>query len=108
MANLGRNISDRELNEIIASADKDHNGKIDFEEFLDLMEGQAERSNGDEELLAAFQVFDRDGSGNISLAELTDVMRSLGEKLSSADLRAMMLEADQDGDGEINFQGVFV
>jgi len=107
MANLGRDISDRELNEIIASADKDRNGTIDFEEFLDLMEHQAERSSSDEELLAAFQVFDRDGSGNISLAELSDVMRSLGETLTKTELKEMMREADENGDGEINFQGTF-
>ncbi|CCO34772.1 Calmodulin Short=CaM [Rhizoctonia solani AG-1 IB] len=58
----------------------------------------------DEELDEAFKVFDRDGSGQISEEELKAVMNSLGERLTDAEVHAMMLEADTNGDGQIDYK----
>lgn len=60
----------------------------------------------EEELRAAFAVFDKDQSGKISAAELRHVMTNLGEKLSDEEVDEMMREADVDGDGEIDYNGV--
>ena len=56
------------------------------------------------ELREAFNVFDKDGNGTISEDELRQVMHNLGEKLTDEDIKAMMREADTDGDGEVNFE----
>lgn len=41
-----------------------------------------------------------------SAMELRSAMASLGEKLSDDELAEMMREADLDGDGVINFEGM--
>ena len=50
-----------------------------------------------------YRVFDQDGDGLISEAELHSTMTSLGEPLTRAEVRAMIREADIDGDGFVNF-----
>lgn len=49
------------------------------------------------------KVFDRDGDGFISANELRDSMTNLGERLSHDEVSDMIKEADQDGDGQINY-----
>jgi len=56
-----------------------------------------------EELKKAFLLFDKDGNGRITSDELSDVMRSLGQKPSDREVEAMIQQADQDGDGSIDF-----
>ena len=58
----------------------------------------------EEETLQAFRVFDKDGNGYITADELGLVMRNLGEKLSQDELKAMMREADTNGDGKIDYE----
>ncbi|KAI3378687.1 hypothetical protein SNEBB_005612 [Seison nebaliae] len=55
-------------------------------------------------LFDTFKAFDRDGNGLISIEEISAVMKYLGEDLTDADLREMMMEADRDGDGYISFE----
>ena len=61
----------------------------------------------DEELLEAFRVFDQDGDGFISAEELRFLMCNLGEKLTQEEVNEMIAEADQDGDGQVNYRGNF-
>lgn len=113
MRSLGHNPSERELHDMINEIDKDRNGTIDFDEFLEMMtRNSALNKTGskggavdeeEEELLQAFKVFDKDGNGTISEVELRDVMKSLGELLSEREIKQMIEEADGDGDGEIDF-----
>ncbi|TMW56521.1 hypothetical protein Poli38472_006531 [Pythium oligandrum] len=51
----------------------------------------------------AFALFDKDESGGIDKNELAHVMQSLGQQVSEAELKAIMAEADADGDGKISF-----
>ena len=55
----------------------------------------------------AFRVFDKDGNGYISALELRHVMTNLGEKLTEDEVDEMIAEADQDGDGQVNYEGQF-
>ena len=48
-------------------------------------------------------MFDSDGSGKISQEELKLVMQNLGEKLTDEEITEMIREADEDGDGEVDF-----
>ena len=52
-----------------------------------------------------FLVFDKDGDGYITKDELRKVMSLLNEKLTDAELDEMILEADEDGDGRVNYEG---
>ena len=105
MKSLGQKPTDKELEQMIKSVDKDNNNEIDFEEFLTLMSSKKPgKDDPDRELKDAFAVFDADGSGTISRSELKKLMKSLGQKLSDAELDAMMDEVDTDGNGEIDFK----
>ena len=68
-------------------------------------------SNLTEEQIAefkeAFSLFDKDGDGNITSKELGTVMRSLSQNPTEAELRDMINEVDADGNGTIDFQGLW-
>ncbi|TAQ90382.1 hypothetical protein B7494_g1297 [Chlorociboria aeruginascens] len=104
MRSLGQNPSESELQDMINEVDADNNGTIDFPEFLTMMARKMKDTDSEEEIREAFKVFDRDNNGFISAAELRHVMTSIGEKLTDDEVDEMIREADQDGDGRIDFQ----
>ncbi|XP_006822821.1 neo-calmodulin-like [Saccoglossus kowalevskii] len=57
-----------------------------------------------DDLYHAFREFDRNHDGFISIDELRRTMKKLGEKITEDELREMMREADQDGDGRVNYR----
>ena len=50
-------------------------------------------------------MFDRDGNGYIDENELRHVLTNLGERLTDAEVHEMMLEADINNDGKIDYDG---
>lgn len=55
---------------------------------------------------SASRVFDKNNDGLISSNELRHVMTSLGERLSEEEVDDMIKEADLDGDGQVNYEGM--
>lgn len=121
MKGLGLNPSDSELHDLIAEADVNKDGSIDFNglyprlgflglapqlticvEFLNMMARTVKEVDNEEELKNAFKVFDKDGSGTISAIELRAVLQHLGENLTDDDLDEMLKMADKNGDGNID------
>ena len=49
-------------------------------------------------------MFDKDGNGKISKEELKLVMKNLGENLTDAEISEMILEADDNGDGAVDYE----
>merc|ERR1712013_48687 len=97
------NLSQKELQKMIAKIDKNGMGSINFEDFKCMMQQQLEQKSADDEIRQAFELFDKDKDGKISPKELKEVMLSLGEQLSDRDVSDMIYEADQTGDGCINY-----
>ena len=88
---------------MIKHVDKNSNeGGIDFQEFIELMVKHG--SNIDEDIAESFKVFDINGDGLITGDELQVTMNNLGEPMNENDVKAMIDEADLDGDGKINFK----
>ena len=56
----------------------------------------------------AFSFFDQDGDGTITADELCMCMKKLGEELSKEEIEEMVKEADADGNGEIEFSGMYI
>ena len=104
MRSLGQNPTEVELQDMINEVDANHNGVIDFPEFLSMMTRQMNSDEREEEIWEAFRVFDKDGNGLISAAELRLVMDSLGEKLTDEEVDEMVRVADMDGDGQVNYE----
>ena len=79
-----------------------HEGGIDFEEFIELLVNHGR--NLTEDIAQSFKVFDIDGDGLITQDELSTTMNSLGDPMNEQEVKAMIAEADLDGDGKINFK----
>ena len=92
--------SDEDLRDMVRNVDKNANGAIDFNEFIEMMlkQGMVKNtfegetiflswgSNADEDAAHAFKVFDRDGDGLITAEELRylDITSGLGNVFFSS------------------------
>lgn len=56
--------------------------------------------------ISLLPLYVQDGNGYISAAELRHVMTNLGEKLTDEEVDEMIREADIDGDGQVNYEGI--
>eukprot|EP00058_Branchiostoma_floridae_P008437 XP_002593925.1 hypothetical protein BRAFLDRAFT_98224 [Branchiostoma floridae] len=74
-----------------------------FDEILGLMGQRMQDVDEEEKLKNAFKTFDKDGDGYITPADLRVVMTNLGEKLTDDEVDEMIHDADQDGDGKIDY-----
>ena len=52
-------------------------------------------------------MFDKDGNGFINAAEIRRVMTNLGDKLTDDEVDQMIRMSDLDGDGQVNYEGVY-
>ena len=104
MRKLNQNPTEDDLKDMISVVDKKGDGKIDFDEFVEMMERRKDEADTEQEIINAFRVFDKDGNGLISKAELSNIMSILGDTLSAEEIEEMIIEADVDGDGFINYE----
>lgn len=81
------------------------NGIIDFSEFLQMMARKMQEVDVENDIREAFKVFDKENKGYITASELRHIMTNLGEKLSDDEADEMLMEADRDGDGQIDYEG---
>ena len=64
------NPTEEELEDMVNEVDADHDGSVNFQEFLDMMSKSSEAANNEDEIREAFKVFDKNEDGFISEAEL--------------------------------------
>ena len=92
---------------MISDIDKDGNGTIDFQEFLEMMTNKMSEKDSREEILKAFRLFDDDNTGTITLRNLRRVARELGETMTDEELQEMVDRADSNGDGAVTLDDFF-
>ena len=100
MESLNLQTSAREVKAFLKATDTDHNGAIDFQEFVSMMGKKARRGP----LLLAFKTFDKNGDGFISMDELRKGLKASGDNVSETELECIMARADTDGDGKVNYE----
>eukprot|EP00826_Nyctotherus_ovalis_P052798 TRINITY_DN6763_c0_g1_i6.p1 TRINITY_DN6763_c0_g1~~TRINITY_DN6763_c0_g1_i6.p1 ORF type:complete len:573 (+),score=137.58 TRINITY_DN6763_c0_g1_i6:94-1719(+) len=91
-----------EVESIMAVADVDNNGTIDYSEFL-LAMGNKKKLISKANIRQAFDAFDIDKSGSISANEIKKVL-GLEKNFSEEVWRNMIEQIDSNNDGEISFK----
>ncbi|KAM3863848.1 calcium-binding protein 5b [Diretmus argenteus] len=109
MRTMGYMPTEMELIELSQNINMNLGGRVDFEDFVELMSPKllAETAGmiGLKELKDAFKEFDMDGDGSITSDELRHaVMKLLGEQTSKNEIDAVVREADNNGDGTVDFE----
>nr|XP_004656821.1 calcium-binding protein 2 isoform X1 [Jaculus jaculus] len=95
--------------ELIEISQQISGGKVDFEDFVELMGPKllAETADmiGVRELRDAFREFDTNRDGCISLGELRAALKALlGERLSQREVDEILQDIDLNGDGLVDFE----
>ncbi|UMM41613.1 hypothetical protein L5515_017799 [Caenorhabditis briggsae] len=99
MQKMGQSPTEDELDAMFEAADKDHDGNIDFQEFLVIAKANPLSLS----LKAVFEELDVDGDGYITRSELRTAFQRMGHSLSDQDIKAIYRHVDQNNDGKINF-----
>merc|ERR1711998_586497 len=102
MKALGFEPKKEEIAKMVKEMDKDGDATVDLEEFFKMMAEKMNQKDGKEEMLKGMKLFDDDGTGKVSFKNFQRVAKELGETLSDDDLKAIIADADTDGDGEIS------
>ncbi|TNN83472.1 Calcium-binding protein 5 [Liparis tanakae] len=109
MRTMGYMPTEMELIELSQNINMNLGGRVDFEDFVELMTPKllAETAGmiGLKELKDAFREFDLDGDGAITTEELRRAMiKLLGEQTSKNEINAVVREVDKNGDGTVDFE----
>ncbi len=108
MRNLGVNITDAEVLDMIRERENDRDS-VAFPEFLSLMARKVQvPSDPKQELLEAFRVFDREGNGKIKLEEFKHVVANVGSDpiITDEGIDEAMREISGDGDGLVDYEEI--
>ncbi|RLN35802.1 hypothetical protein C2845_PM03G12970 [Panicum miliaceum] len=103
MRALGFEMTEEQINQMIADVDKDGSGAIDYEEFEHMMTAKIGERDSKEELTKAFRIIDQDRNGKISNIDIQRIAKEVGVNLTLEEIQDMVQEADRNGDGEIDF-----
>mmetsp|Transcript_6279 Transcript_6279/g.13572 ORF Transcript_6279/g.13572 Transcript_6279/m.13572 type:complete len:186 (+) Transcript_6279:41-598(+) len=107
MSACGVSCSENDRLVALDKIDPEGRGILNFQQFVEFVSNFALGIITEEEILEAFRCFDRDASGSLDSKELKHILQTMGDKLSEEEADMMVLEADKDGDGDIDY-GEFV
>lgn len=99
---------DKSTDLLIRKADRNHDNKIDFNEFLILFAnyraGKAGKTFSDSDLKHLFDEFDSNKSGYLEFTELKNLFIQSGENPSNDRLNKLIKTYDSNGNGRIEFK----
>ncbi|GLT57750.1 hypothetical protein SLA2020_307000 [Shorea laevis] len=105
LSSLGYNASEQDVRAMMQQGDKNKDGLLSMEEFLEMntkdMELTGSLSNS---LRIAFEGFDLDGDESVTGEELFQVMANFGAEMSLEDALAVIASMDGDGDGAVSVE----
>ena len=88
----------------MSNFDADDGGEITFREFVKLMTQKPYKNDTDEDIERVFQNFDEDGKGFISEEDLLAAAEELGEEVTPAEIKEMIMHCDPEGEGVIRLE----
>ncbi|KAL1468419.1 hypothetical protein MTO96_041497 [Rhipicephalus appendiculatus] len=101
----GRVITDPEFKKRVKSTvPAELEKKVQFPEFVDMVQKCTRPFNAQKDLHDAFRVFDRDGHGFITTAELRHVVTTLGERMTEDEAEELIREADANNEGHVDYE----
>merc|ERR1712006_22462 len=89
MQALGFEPTTDEVAKMVKDIDIDGNATVEFEEFIEMMEGKMSGKDPVEEMKKAFKLYDTEGKGKITVNDMKRVGKELGEALSEDELQAI-------------------
>jgi calcium-binding protein CML len=104
LSSLGYKATEEEVQKMIKEADRDGDGFIDLQEFIELNTQGIDSASSLKDLRDAFEIFDLDRNGAISSEELHVVLKNLGEHSTIEDCQLMIKGVDCDGNGQVDFE----
>ncbi|XP_027330240.1 probable calcium-binding protein CML29 [Abrus precatorius] len=102
MGSLGFNTSEQEVRAMMQQGDKNKDGLLSINEFLELNTKDLEAENLANILSTAIEVLDEDGNEILTGPELHEVMENLGLDLSLENCQHLVTSLDADGDGAVS------
>lgn len=102
MGSLGYKASDQEVRAMMQQGDKNKDGLLCINEFLELNTKHLETGNLANVLGAAFEALDEDGNEILTGEELHEVVENLGLGLSLEKCQNIITSLDVDGDGAVS------
>uniref|UniRef100_A0A3B4UME6 Myosin, light chain 1, alkali; skeletal, fast n=1 Tax=Seriola dumerili TaxID=41447 RepID=A0A3B4UME6_SERDU len=107
MRALGQNPTNKEVTKLLGnpSADDMAHKRVEFEGFLPMLQTIINSPNkaGYEDYVEGLRVFDKEGNGTVMGAELRIVLSTLGEKMTEAEIDALMA-GQEDESGGVNYE----
>lgn len=106
LQSLGIDAKNQTLTNMIADIDKNNNGDIDFDEFIDMMTAKMSDKDTREDLKKVYDLFlgDDDGADGIEIKHLKRVAKELNESIKDDELNEMIVRADTNKDGKVDFE----
>ena len=101
---LDINSSDEEIKEIIEENELEGFDQINYENFISIINRKEKDIDNEEEVIKAFKVFDKEGNGLININDLKNIMINVGNAISEKEINDLLMEADLDMDGFINYE----
>jgi len=90
------------LKRIMQERDKNGTGKMDFASFLEVFAAKMREPPTEEEIFKAYKNFaPQNPAAGITLHNLAVMANEMGEAMTEEELREMIAEADEDGDGVV-------
>lgn len=107
MRALGQNPTNKEVKGILGNPSPEDmaSKRVDFEGFLPMLQTIINSPNKGtlDDYVEGLRVFDKEGNGTVMGAELRIVLSTLGEKMTEAEIDALM-QGQEDENGCINYE----
>eukprot|EP00092_Neocalanus_flemingeri_P010123 GFUD01010908.1.p1 GENE.GFUD01010908.1~~GFUD01010908.1.p1 ORF type:complete len:163 (-),score=68.58 GFUD01010908.1:63-551(-) len=115
LSDAGQDYTMKDVQRMVKKADKNGDGQVAWEEFLEMMaehlgregvkyvEGKEATPDEYDQAMQAFKMFDKNSDGMIDVHELKEAMKDLQLEQDPAKVEQLFKDLDKDGNGSIDY-----